>query len=112
MTSTPFLTPMAPASDSSPCQSCGACCAYDKNWPRFSLEAEEDLALIPPALIAEDQSGMRCDGNRCLALAGEVGKHVGCTIYGLRPDVCRACLPGDPECNTARAFYGFSAITA
>ena len=75
----------------SPCQTCGACCAYDKNWPRFSLEAEEDLALIPEALVALDKSGMRCEGN-------------------LRPDVCRACQPGDAECNIARAHYGFPQI--
>ena len=95
----------------SPCQRCGACCAYDKNWPRFSLEAEEDIALIPEALVALDKSGMRCVENRCLALSGEVGKQVSCTIYGLRPDVCRTCMPGDPECNTAREHYGFSTIT-
>jgi Fe-S-cluster containining protein len=60
--------------------------------------------------VALDKSGMRCVDNRCTALAGEVGKHVGCTIYGLRPDVCRACQPGDAECNTARAKYGFAPI--
>lgn len=101
-----------PDAVSSPCQSCGACCAYDRNWPRFSLESEADLALIPEALVALDKSGMRCQGDRCLALAGEIGKQVACTIYGLRPDVCRACQPGDPECNIARAHYGFSSLTA
>jgi Fe-S-cluster containining protein len=60
--------------------------------------------------VAADKSGMRCDGNRCAALAGEIGKQVGCTIYGLRPDVCRACQAGDEECNTARAKYGFAPI--
>ena len=53
---------------------------------------------------------MRCDGDRCSALAGDIGKSVGCTIYGLRPDVCRACQPGDPECNIARARYGFAPL--
>ena len=99
-----------PAAAISPCQSCGACCAYDASWPRFSLETEEDLALIPENLVAADKSGMRWDGHRCAALAGEIGKHVGCTIYGLRPDVCRACQPGDPECNIARAKYGFAPL--
>jgi len=97
-------------SQQSICQSCGACCAYDASWPRFSLEAEEDLALIPEHLIAEDKSGMRCENNRCLSLAGEIGQAVGCSIYGLRPDVCRACQPGDAACNLARARYGFSPI--
>ncbi|WP_374310650.1 YkgJ family cysteine cluster protein [Dongia sp.] len=106
MSQPPAIAPAA----ISPCQSCGACCAYDASWPRFSLEAEEDLALIPENLVAADKSGMRWDGHRCAALSGEIGRHVGCTIYGLRPDVCRACQPGDPECNIARARYGFAPL--
>ena len=94
----------------SPCQSCGACCAFDASWPRFSLECEEDLALIPVHLVAADGSGMAFKDGRCAALAGKVGDHVACSIYGLRPDVCRAYQPGDPECNEARARYGFSPL--
>jgi Fe-S-cluster containining protein len=26
------------ATGESPCQACGACCAYSQNWPRFSIE--------------------------------------------------------------------------
>ena len=98
-------------SDPSPCQACGACCAHDPSWPRFSLEAEEDLAIIPDALVAADKSGMAWklvgSEGRCAALTGDIGKAVACSIYGLRPDVCRACQPGDPECNIARAGRGF-----
>jgi Fe-S-cluster containining protein len=109
--SKPSSNPVATSSPAtSPCQSCGACCAFDPAWPRFSLEAEADLALIPAELVAADGSGMRWTGTRCAALAGEIGKAVGCTIYGLRPDVCRACQPGDAECNLARARYGFAAL--
>jgi Fe-S-cluster containining protein len=88
------------------CQSCGACCAYSHEWPRFSLEDEAALARIPDELVNAQGSGMRCAGDRCLALAGEVGRSTACTIYAVRPDVCRACLPGDPECHTARARHG------
>jgi Fe-S-cluster containining protein len=88
------------------CQECGACCAYSAEWPRFSTEDDAELALIPEAHVAANQSGMRCDGNRCSALAGEIGKHTACTIYAVRPEVCRVCLPGDPECLIARAAHG------
>jgi Fe-S-cluster containining protein len=90
---------------SSLCQSCGACCAYSAEWPRFSLESEAVLARIPPALVDEGRGRMRCEGNRCAALQGEVGKSTRCSIYDRRPDVCRACMPGDPECLIARRHH-------
>jgi Fe-S-cluster containining protein len=92
-------------------QSCGACCAYSADWPRFSLESDEALALIPVALVDDSQGKMRCAGDRCAALTGKVGVATACSIYAVRPDVCRACQPGDPECNIARARYGFAEIT-
>lgn len=88
------------------CQSCGACCAYSADWPRFSLESEEALALIPERFVSADLSGMASENDRCLALGGEIGKQVACTIYAVRPDVCRACMPGDAECLIARAHHG------
>jgi uncharacterized protein len=38
---------------------------------------------------------MRCNGNRCAALVGDVGISTARAIYAVRPDVCKACLPGD-----------------
>ncbi|UCI22510.1 YkgJ family cysteine cluster protein [Mesorhizobium sp. B2-1-8] len=90
------------------CQSCGACCSYSAEWPRFSTEDDTQLDRIPAKFVAADLSGMRCDGVRCSALSGEVGKSTACTIYELRPDVCRACMPGDDECLMARRALGFS----
>ena len=88
------------------CRTCGACCSYSPEWPRFSLESEARLDLIPRELVAEDEHGMRCTGGRCAALVGTVGQSTSCAIYPLRPDVCRACLPGDPECHEARRHFG------
>jgi hypothetical protein len=88
------------------CRTCGACCSYSAEWPRFSLESEARLGLIPRELVAEDEHGMRCTGGRCAALVGTVGQSTSCAIYPLRPDVCRACLPGDPECHEARRHFG------
>jgi hypothetical protein len=88
------------------CRTCGACCSYSAEWPRFSLESAARLDLIPPELVADDQHGMRCTGARCAALVGTVGQSTSCAIYPLRPDVCRACSPGDPECREARRHFG------
>lgn len=88
------------------CQTCGACCAYSAEWPRFSLESDEELAAIPETMVAADLSGMKFEGGRCVALKGELGKCVGCTIYPIRPIVCRDCMPGDPECLMAREAAG------
>ena len=54
---------------------------------------------------------MRWTGERCAALAGDVGVHVACTVYADRPDVCRACIEGDDACQLARARHGMPAIS-
>jgi uncharacterized protein len=95
----------------SPCQSCGACCAYSAEWPRFSLESEAALAQIPPAYVDDANGRMRCVGNRCTALTGNVGLATACAIYPVRPEVCRACEPGDPECTIARQHHGLAPLT-
>ena len=93
------------------CRDCGACCAFSAGWPRFTLESDDEIALIPAALIAADQSGMRCVGDRCAALAGEIGRRVSCAVYAARPIVCRDCLPGDEACAMARARAGMPPLT-
>jgi uncharacterized protein len=95
----------------SPCQACGACCAYSQNWPRFTTEDDAALALIPENFVNERQSGMRCDGDRCSALSGRIGVATSCTIYAVRPEVCRICMPGDVECNMARRRLGLPALS-
>lgn len=88
-----------------PCTTCGACCAYSHNWPRFTTEDDDALDLIPPRFVNDRQSGMRCEGDRCSALKGEVGKETACEIYAIRPEVCRICMPGDDECEKARRRF-------
>src|SRR6202171_1794874 len=94
----------------SPCQSCGACCSYSQNWPRFTTEDDAELDLIPEKFVNERLSGMRCDGDRCSALSGKVGVATSCTIYAVRPEVCRTCMPGDPECGMARRRHGLPVL--
>jgi len=42
---------------------------------------------------------------------GEIGVATVCTIYAVRPEVCRACQPGDDSCMLARARFGLAALT-
>jgi uncharacterized protein len=100
------------SADGSPCQSCGACCAYSSNWPRFTVEDDAALDLIPAELVNERMSGMRCEGDRCCALDGRIGVTTACRIYAVRPEVCRTCQPGDTECGMARRRFGLAELPA
>lgn len=101
-----------PLASSSPCNTCGACCAYSAEWPRFTLESDAAIARLPPALVSPSMTGMHCLGARCSALAGKVGVATSCTVYALRPDVCRECQPGDEACTIARKHFGLAPIVA
>jgi uncharacterized protein len=95
-----------------PCQACGACCSYSQNWPRFTTEEDSALDLIPEKFVNDRLSGMRCEGDRCSALSGKVGIATSCTIYAVRPEVCRTCMPGDPECAMARRRHGLPVLAS
>ena len=53
---------------------------------------------------------------RCVALDGEIGKRVRCTIYEGRPGPCRDFAPyaplgvGDDACDRARRRYGLAPL--
>lgn len=96
--------------DQDPCQACGACCSHSRAWPRFTTEAERDLERIPRHLVEPGGGGLRCDGDRCAALVGDVGRWTACSIYEDRPLVCRACEPGDEACTIARLAAGMPAL--
>ena len=90
---------------SASCRSCGACCSFSAEWPRFSLESELSLSQIPRACVDDERNRMRCNGNRRAALVGEVGIWTTCAVYAVRPDVRKACLPGDGAYQMARARF-------
>lgn len=96
----------------SPCTSCGACCSYDAGWPRFTLEDDDAIARLPSEFVSATMGGMRCIGDRCCALVGEVGIATSCSVYAHRPDVCRACQPGDDACTMARRRFGLLPLAA
>src|SRR5262245_55137022 len=87
------------------CRACGACCAYSAEWPRFSLETDAQPDRIPRAFIDDERAPRRREGGRCVALVGRVGVATSLAVYSTRPEVCRACLPGDDACQIARRRF-------
>jgi uncharacterized protein len=94
----------------SPCQECGACCGHSNEWPRFTLETDAELDRIPARLISANQSGMKFEENRCSALIGEIATWTSCSIYNVRPMVCRDCVAGDDACSMARIKVGLPTL--
>ena len=90
------------------CRSCGACCATSRDWPRFTLEDDAALERIPAGLVDPGLGRMRSIGERCAALDGDIGRSTRCTIYEIRPLVCRDCMPGDDACRIARRTWGLT----
>ncbi|BBI99473.1 hypothetical protein FGKAn22_11660 [Ferrigenium kumadai] len=82
----------------------------------YWAEADDALGGLVPARLTEPVSPhLRCMKGtatkpvRCIALEGEVGKRVSCSIYSQRPSTCREfdVLEADgspnPRCAALRA---------
>jgi hypothetical protein len=100
---------------SSPCTSCGACCACFR--VDFSVYEMEDMGGQVPTGLALEVNGstMRMRGTdhvpiRCAALSGTVGEKVGCGIYEWRPSPCREFAEGSDACERARARHRLSPL--
>ncbi len=105
-----------------PCLTCGACCAYFRvsfYWGECDDAKEGGV----PAGLTEKLNDFRAvmkgtnrPEPRCIALAGEIGKEVRCTIYERRPQVCRdipfSWAEGLPEekCDKSRAAWGLEKL--
>lgn len=107
----------------SPCEACGACCAFF----RVSVpNAETDD--LPGGLVPTDltfflnnaqkyMKGTETTAPRCIALEGKVGFHVTCRIYENRPSTCREFKLswenniGNRLCDRARGVFGLQAFS-
>lgn len=101
-----------------PCITCGACCAYFRASFHWS-ESEPSLGGTVPAELTEKlnehravMKGTSCSNPRCIALQGEIGVEVRCSIHPQRASVCRD-FPYSWEnneyhdrCDKARAAHG------
>lgn len=101
------------------CQTCGACCAslrVDFHPAELAGGAYAWGEGVPPAMTLPLTPAMvRMKGTddsppRCVALAGEVGVNVACTIYDSRPSPCREFDVEHPACNRARRHCGLAPL--
>ena len=103
---------------SNPCLTCGACCAYFR-VSFYWAEAEPFLGGRVPGELTVGVNrhllamrGTEGTPPRCVALSGEVGCGVACTIYEQRPSPCRELQPSwadgerSEKCDRARAAHG------
>lgn len=98
------------------CRACGACCRG------FVVNVESSDTGVPEPMIKEDllwgrmmrETGCGRGGDRsrnagygrCIALRGEVGVAARCSIYEMRPAVCRDFEVGSRLCLIARRRAG------
>lgn len=101
------------------CERCGACCAaYRVDFHPAELAQSAGGSGVPQEMaIALTPKLMRMKGTdealpRCIALKGEVGHRVGCSIYENRPSPCHEFNPWaalgivDDACHRARQRHG------
>ncbi len=97
------------------CQTCGACCtAFRVDFHPAELAGGafawgagvpvEMTVPVTPAIVR--LRGTDASPPRCVALAGEVGVAVHCTIYDVRPSPCREFDIEHEACNKARQRCG------
>ncbi|MFN4121520.1 YkgJ family cysteine cluster protein [Acidovorax sp.] len=98
-----------------PCLACGACCASFR--VDFAVYEMVDMGGTVPTHLAMDVNGSTCRMRgteqvpiRCVALTGEVGAMVACSIYDARPTPCREFTAGDYACHKARARHGLAPL--
>lgn len=103
------------------CQSCGACCAsfrVDFHPAELAGGAYAWGAGVPAELtVPVTPAIVRLRGTdgavpRCVALAGEVGVAVNCTIYDGRPSPCREFDTEHAACARARQRCGLPPLSA
>jgi hypothetical protein len=74
-----------------PCLRCGACCAHYRVSFYWGEADPEQGGMVPPDLVQGIDGFRRCmNGTNqsnpcCIALQGEIGQEVHCTIYENRP---------------------------
>ncbi len=98
------------------CLDCGACCATYRVSFYWSETDEHPNGVVPTNLTTQLTPHLVCmrgteyKPTRCVALDGEIGKAVSCSIYSQRSSTCRAFEAGSDECLKARALHGLPAL--
>lgn len=105
-------------SEPNPCLDCGICCTHFRISFYWTEADDAPGGFVPVGMTEKLNHHLRCmQGSnsvprRCVALAGELGRGVVCTIYEQRPTPCRE-FPvyledgtGNPKCDELRATIG------
>ena len=101
------------------CLACGACCAayrvdfhpLELAGGKFAWAGGVPLALTVPVTTGlVRMAGTDAAQPRCVALDGEIGRCVACSIYDGRPSPCRELEPGCDACERARARHGLATL--
>ena len=96
------------------CQTCGACCAYFRISFSWAETDAHPLGQVPQAMTKAisphhvAMQGSTAKPPRCVALAGEIGQSVACTIYEKRSSTCREFEMGSDGCFKARKAHGLT----
>ena len=107
----------APGLSEDHCTRCGACCAaFRVDFHCSELAAAgggvPEALTVPVTATLRRMRGTDDAPPRCIALAGEIGRAVRCTIYAERPSPCRDFAPYaalgicEDACDRARARHG------
>jgi len=96
--------------------SCGACCASYRvsfYWAESDAHPEGTVPsalteAVSPSRVA--MLGTPGQPRRCIALTGELGQQVSCSIYELRASTCREFDVDDPRCNEIRQRIGLAPL--
>ncbi|MFM8863911.1 MAG: YkgJ family cysteine cluster protein [Limnohabitans sp.] len=98
-------------STDSPCTRCGACCASFRvsfYWAEAEARGLPGHVYEPLTPVLACMKGTNSKHPRCMALSGEVGKQVKCTVYEHRTSPCHEVEVGDRQCLKARARHGLA----
>ncbi|WP_339137230.1 MAG: YkgJ family cysteine cluster protein [Candidatus Electrothrix sp. GW3-4] len=106
-----------------PCLTCGACCAFYRASFYWAETASGTPGGVPDHLTEKmndfraQMKGMKGPTPRCIAMTGEIGKSVCCSIYEQRASVCRNFPPSlldgvlNERCDRARLAHGLKPLT-
>ncbi|MFT3848404.1 MAG: YkgJ family cysteine cluster protein [Propionivibrio sp.] len=95
------------------CQTCYAAFRVSFYWTETDEHPDGTVSArlttsVTPHLVA--MRGTDTLPSRCIALDGEIGLSVSCTICPLRSSTCHDCETGSEKCNRARQHHGLPEI--
>ena len=97
------------------CRTCGACCYGDELWVHVMAVDDERLGedgVRHLTVLTQHGRGyfarsMKMAGGRCVAYRDRLEDGgCGCSIYEVRPDICREFAAGSADCHAARRRRG------